>query len=109
MELEGIHTIQEASQMSHRQVWAHRQDFPHLKVGEFYIQDLLGFAGHDPYLKKTIGNFFGVELPKNGKGQSWWIFRQENGEERLVPSHAHFILKIDTSKQHIELNLEDLI
>lgn len=96
--LEGVDDLNAAMALKGRTVEILRAD-AHLKKGEFFIQDILGFKVVDEQ-----GNTVG-ELADAEETPASMIYVVKGEREHLIPAVKEFILKIDEKKEEILVHL----
>ena len=96
--LEGVTDVNAAMALKGRTVEILRAD-AHLKEGEFFVQDILGFTVVDEQ-GNTVGKLTDAE-----ETPASMIYVVKGEREHLIPAVKEFILKIDEKKEEILVHL----
>ena len=96
--LEGVDDLNAAMTLKGRTVEILRAD-AHLKKGEFFIQDILGFTVVD-----ELGNVVGKLIDAEETPASM-LYHVQGECEHLIPAVKEFILSIDAEKEEIRVHL----
>lgn len=96
--LEGVTDVNAAMALKGRTVEILRAD-AHLKEGEFFVQDILGFTVVDEQ-GNTVGKLTDAE-----ETPASMIYVVKGEREHLIPAVKEFILKIDEKKEEIRVHL----
>lgn len=96
--LEGVDDLSAAMALKGRTVEILRAD-AHLKKGEFFVQDILGFTVVDEQGREVGRLVDAQELPAS------MIYVVRGEREHLIPAVKEFILSIDAEKEQIRVHL----
>ena len=96
--LEGVDDLNAAMALKGKTVEILRAD-AHLKEGEFFVQDILGFTVVDEE-GRTVGTLVDAE---ETPASMLYLVRGER--EHLIPAVKEFILGIDAEKEQIRVHL----
>ena len=96
--LEGVGDLNAAMALKGRTVEIRRAD-AHLKKGEFFVQDILGFTVLDEQGNEVGRLEDAVETPAS------MIYVVKGEREHLIPAVKEFILSIDAEKEQIRVHL----
>mgnify|MGYP003331348806 FL=1 len=92
----GISTLEEASDLIHREIFIEESEMPKLKENEFYWKDIIGCE-----VKNSDGEFLGTVTKLENHGSSDILFIDNGKNEILVPYISNFILDCDLKKKLI--------
>ena len=92
MDLEGIHTMDDALRLKNRICYALREDFS-LEEGEYFIADLMGL----PVLDATSGKEYGKVKDFINRGASDLYVVETPAGEVMVPAVPAFVDHVDLS------------
>ena len=96
--LEGVNDLNTAMALKGKNVDILRAD-AHLKKGEFFVQDIIGFTVLDEH-GQVIGKLVDAE---ETPASMIYVVRGES--EHLIPAVKEFILGIDEEKEEIRVHL----
>lgn len=98
VQLEGIDSIEKAEELLKRSLYLPLTTLPPLKGKKFYFHEMPGYTVHD----KQHGDIGVIEEVLDFPQQA--IFKIKMGiHEILIPAKEEFIVRIDRSKRHLEL------
>ena len=96
--LEGVDDVSAAMALKGKTVEVLRAD-AHMKDGEFFVQDILGFTVVDED-GRTVGRLVDAfETPAS------MLYVVKGESEHLIPAVREFILNIDAEKEQIRVHL----
>ena len=96
--IEGVDDLNAAMALKGKTVEILRAD-AHLKKGEFFVQDILGFTVVDEE-GKTVGTLVDAE-----ETPASMLYHVKGESEHLIPAVKEFILGIDAEKEEIRVHL----
>ena len=96
--LEGVDDLNTAMALKGTTVEILRAD-AHLKDGEFFVQDILGFTVVDEQ-GNTVGTLVDAE-----ESPASMLYHVKGESEHLIPAVKEFILSIDAKKEEIRVHL----
>ena len=96
--LEGVDDLNTAMALKGKTVEILRAD-AHLKDGEFFVQDILGFTVVDEQ-GNTVGTLVDAE-----ESPASMLYHVKGESEHLIPAVKEFILSIDAKKEEIRVHL----
>ena len=96
--LEGVEDLNAAMALKGKSVEIRRAD-AHLKEGEFFVQDILGFTVVDEE-GKIVGRLVDAE-----ETPASMLYHVKGESEHLIPAVKEFILGIDAKKEEIRVHL----
>ena len=96
--LEGVDDLNAAMALKGKTVEILRAD-AHLKEGEFFVQDILGFTVVDEQ-GNTVGTLVDAE-----ESPASMLYHVKGESEHLIPAVKEFILGIDAEKEEIRVHL----
>lgn len=101
---EDVTSIEKASALKGCSIYLPKSVRPKLKRGDFYDDELIGFAVEDT----TLGNLGKVsEIIQSGSNKLLSVMHDANKKEVLIPVHSPFILSIRKSEKKITVELPD--
>ena len=96
--LEGVEDLNAAMALKGKSVEIRRAD-AHLKEGEFFVQDILGFTVVDEE-GKIVGRLVDAE-----ETPASMLYHIKGEREHLIPAVKEFILGIDAKREEIRVHL----
>ncbi len=96
--IEGVEDINAAMALKGKTVEILRAD-AHLKKGEFFVQDILGFTVVDEQ-GEIVGKLVDAE-----ETPASMLYHVKGAREHLIPAVKEFILGIDADKEEIRVHL----
>lgn len=98
IKVDSINSIEEASTLQGKEIYAPRDWLPQTAPNEFYVSDLIGLS----IIKNNnrIGELVEVETLPHGP-EVWWYF--DGNETTGIPAHTRFIEKICLDEKKIYL------
>lgn len=97
LKLKGINSIEEASMLKSKEIYAERSELPELSEGQHYIADLIGFEAYTDK-GEYIGKVSDVIV---STASDLFQIEREDGKNSLVPNISEFISEISEKEKKI--------
>lgn len=103
IKFEDINTVADAEALKGCSLYLPKDIRPDLKRGEFYNDEIIGFAVEDK-IHGAIGTV--IDIIESGPSRLIQL-ENENGKEVLIPVHGPFIKSLNRTKKMIKVELPD--
>ncbi|MCS7088633.1 MAG: ribosome maturation factor RimM [Thermoflexales bacterium] len=102
VQLEGVHTRNDAEALRGAEVLVHADELPPLPKGEYYVHELLGLRVFDVEAHAELGEL--TEVLATGSNDVY-VVRRLDGRELLLPALPQVILSVDleASVMHVRV------
>lgn len=97
LKLKGINSIEEATMLKSKEIYAERSELPELSDGQYYIADLIGFEAYTD-MGEYIGKVSDVIV---STASDLFQIEREDGKNSLVPNIPEFISEISEDEKKI--------
>ncbi len=107
LKLEGIDSDEAVKAARGKTIYIQREALEPTRLGEYYVDDLVGLKVFCDETKSLLGTVFEVEAVGGGSVDRWWV--QEGTKSFAVPAAERWVARVDLGAQSIWIRDAELL